>query len=110
MSDRLDTRDLIEWLEAQDPEDDSYDEAECEQVAWLIKDLEENCDEQPRYGIQLIPKNDFKEYAQEFADDCGLLKDNLTWPYTCIDWDWAANELAVDYYEVEFRGVTYLAR
>ena len=38
-----------------------------------------------------------EEFAQEMADDCGMLDRDLSWPYTCIDWEWAARELMYDY-------------
>lgn len=55
----------------------------------------------------LIPERDFVEYAQELAYDIGALKDNATWPYTCIDWDHAAVELSYDYNLVTYDGTDY---
>ena len=48
----------------------------------------------------------FIEYAQELADELarGVL---VRWPFTCIDWREAADELQQDYYDVDFDGVTY---
>ncbi len=40
-----------------------------------------------------------KEFAEDMADQCGNLRDDVNWPYTCIDWDWAAKELMYDYCE-----------
>ena len=45
-------------------------------------------------------KND-RDFAQEMAEQLGLLNDNMTWPYTCIDWEDAARELMYDYFEVD---------
>ena len=39
------------------------------------------------------------EFAQEFAEDTGLLDANINWPFTCIDWEYAARELMFDYAE-----------
>lgn len=38
-----------------------------------------------------------EDFAYEMAESCGLLKDNDSWPYTCIDWTQAARELMYDY-------------
>ena len=65
-----------------------------------------------RYGEVLIRDSYFQEYAQELAEDCGMLSDAAaaTWPNRCIDWDQAARELQMDYTAVEFDGVTYWIR
>lgn len=50
------------------------------------------------------------EFAQQQADDMGLLNDNAQWPYTCIDWDWAARELRGDYWTANSSGGVYVFR
>lgn len=40
-----------------------------------------------------------KDFAMETADQLGLIKPDNAWPYTCIDWEWAAQELMHDYCE-----------
>ena len=64
------------------------------------------------HGETLIRESHFKDYAQELAEDCGMIKTDVSgqWPYTCIDWDQAARELKMDYTELEYDGVAYLAR
>jgi len=57
-----------------------------------------------------IHENDFKEYAQELADDIGAIDPKAGWPLNCIDWDQAAKELAYDYTSVQWDGDTYLYR
>jgi antirestriction protein len=37
------------------------------------------------------------EFAENMADECGMIETKVSWPYTCIDWDWAARELMYDY-------------
>lgn len=44
-------------------------------------------------------KNDV-DFAQEMAEECGSIENNPKWPYTCIDWEFAAKELMYDYFEV----------
>lgn len=40
-----------------------------------------------------------EDFARQFADDIGAIQDDCSWPYTCIDWEWAARELMYDYQE-----------
>src|SRR5208282_2051077 len=59
-------------------------------------------------GIRtLIRCTYFKEYAQELAEECGMIQKEVKWPYTCIDWDHAARELLMDYTTISFNGVDY---
>ena len=62
------------------------------------------------YPVTAIRDSYFKDYAQELAEDCGMIHNGLAWPLTCIDWDQAARELRMDYTSVEFDGVTYWVR
>jgi len=62
------------------------------------------------HGETLIRDTYFKSYAQELAEDCGMIPDNLAWPCTCIDWDQATRELKMDYSCVDFGGVEYWIR
>lgn len=54
----------------------------------------------------LIRDSHFQDYAQELAEDCGLLENATSWPLNCIDWEQAARELKYDYSCADFRGVT----
>jgi hypothetical protein len=63
-----------------------------------------------KYGAQLVRDSYFKEYAQELAEDIGLIQRDAVWPNSCIDWDQAALELQMDYTAVDFDGVTYWVR
>lgn len=38
-----------------------------------------------------------REFAMQMADNIGAIDQNLAWPHTCIDWEWAAKELMMDY-------------
>ena len=37
-----------------------------------------------------------EDFAQEMAEDCGMIARKVEWPYTCIDWEQAARELMYD--------------
>ena len=62
------------------------------------------------YPLTLIRDSYFKDYAQELADDIGAIDANAKWPLSCIDWDQAVLELQMDYFSVEFDGVTFWSR
>ena len=76
----------------------------------------------PLRDSDLIHENDFEDHARQLADDIGvfhvpsdqygedIMDISNRWPFTCIDWEYAANELKHDYTCVEFDGVTYYCR
>lgn len=108
----LDSRDLqqeIDDLEAEDSDDEPLEAEDVERLETL-RDLAETVGGEWQYGVQLIPERDFKEYAQELAEELDLINAEASWPYTCIDWDQATNDLRSDYSTVEFDGDTYLYR
>jgi len=41
-----------------------------------------------------------EDFARSIAEELGLIKD-VQWPYTCIDWERAANDIMYDYFESE---------
>jgi antirestriction protein len=92
---------LKEWEEANAHELDTLREL-AEEASGYAPDWQ--------YGETLIRDSDFEEYAQELAEDCGMIPAGATWPCTCIDWEQAARELRMDYTAVDFDGVTYWVR
>lgn len=78
----------------------------------ILLDLQEQAKDSPdwEYGVPLVRDSYFEEFARDEADDLGLLDKDSRWPYTCIDWQEAAEELQQDYFSVEFDGVTYWIR
>lgn len=100
-------RNLENWLNGEEGQ-------EFDSLTLLIDDCEGNGgDEQWRgnwYPVGLIRCTYFKEYAQDLAEDCGMIQDNAKWPYTCIDWDKAARELLMNYTTVSFNGIDYHCR
>jgi len=84
-------------------EDEESELAELETLENEISDF--------MHGETLIPEDDFEDYARELAEDLhGKAVREATWPFTCIDWSEAADELQQDYSAVEYQGQTYLAR
>ena len=62
------------------------------------------------YPLELVDDRYFQEYAQDLAEDCGMVDTNARWPMTCIDWEQAARELQMDYSNILIHGSTYWYR
>lgn len=63
-------------------------------------------------GATLVLDSFFTEYAQQLAEEIGLIDAAGThnWPFGCIDWGQAAEELQQDYTTADFDGETYWVR
>jgi antirestriction protein len=109
----LDIRDIAaEWeAEAEDGHDVTRFQKLCQEL-----ELDEDADwrDLDRFGNDydpvMIPKQKFKDYAQQLAEDAGLIPESTQWPHYCIDWEYAAKELAHDYSLIEFDGDEYYIR
>ena len=118
--DIIDSRDIIELLEELESgrefaiADNTLEEWTdiCGEEYDSLKALVEDASGSPEweYGEALIRRSYFQDYAQELAEDCGMIPEDLAWPCTCIDWGRAARELEMDYFSVNFGGVEYLIR
>lgn len=112
--DIIDSRDIIERIEELETEleDGPLDDEDKAELAALKALAEEGSGYSPDwlYGETLIRYDYFETYAQDLAEDCGMIPDGLTWPLTCIDWEQAARELQYDYTIIDFDGVTYWVR
>ena len=129
-ADVIDVRDIIaRVLELRD-ERDEYNEKMGSPDAWdgvpdgepeELAMLEDILSELASYGgdeefdgdwypITLIADGYFQEYAQELAEDCGMVDTSARWPMTCIDWEQAARELQMDYSNILIHGSTYWYR
>lgn len=123
-ADIIDVRDIIarvEELETTLSGDDYHTDAELTDaqnelnaLQSILADLQGmGGDEQWRgdwYPITLIRDSHFRDYAEQLADDCGMIPKNAQWPLTCIDWEQAARELRYDYTGVDIDGATYWTR
>lgn len=112
--DQFDLRDVLARFEEIEDSEDDDDMAERAEIASFLKEMEGNGgDEQWRgdwYPTQFIRDSHFEDYAQELAEDCGMIDREATWPNTCIDWEEAARQLQQDYTSVEIGGITYWYR
>ena len=118
--DIIDSRDIIDLLEELESDrefaiaDDTLEEWTdiCGEEYDTLKALVEDASGSPdwKYGETLIRRSYFQDYAQELAEDCGMMPKDLSWPCNCINWEQAARELKMDYFSVDFGGVEYLIR
>lgn len=87
---------------------------ELKRLTALLEDLKGNGgDEEWRdawYPLILVRDSYFEDFAREEAESLDLIKSDACWPYTCIDWEQAAEDLKQDYTTTEFDGVTYWYR
>jgi hypothetical protein len=83
------------------------EKAELEELETLESEISEW-----RHGEALIPVDDFEDYARELAEDLGYMdrKGADQWPFTCIDWEQAAEHLSQDYTTVSYQGNDYYVR
>jgi len=110
--DTIDSRDVIERIEELEDDFDNLDKTELEELETLKalqKEGEDYCSDWS-YGEVLIRDSYFKEYAEELANEVGAINSNANWPIYCIDWDYAASELQMDYNCIDFDGVDYWIR
>ena len=112
--DVIDSRDVIARIEelTDRNSEGALDPAEVDELGDLL-DLAKQCEgyvDDWEHGEQLIRSTYFKAYAMDMAEDCGMLEKGAAWPYTCIDWDQATDELKMDYTSVQFAGIEYWVR
>lgn len=115
LSDALDSEsdELTAAREAVTEAEDDFDSDERDELKQL-RELAEEADGYAsdwRHGEVLIRESYFEDYARETAEDMygKELRDSV-WPFSCIDWTEAAEQLQQDYSSVEFGGVTYYVR
>ena len=118
--DIIDSRDIIERLDELESDREESNEdgtlkefyVENGEEYEAIKALAEDASGSPDWesGEALIRRSYFRDYAQELAEDCGMIHDGLSWPCNCINWEQAARDLEMDYFSVNFGGVEYLIR
>ena len=77
-----------------------------------LDELESEVGREWKHGEQLIPEDYFENHARELADELGYMDNKATssWPFTCIDWEQAAEELKQDYSQADYQGTTYFFR
>ena len=119
----IDSRDIIERIE--DLEDellDCTDEAEAREADLLeewqeLKVLQavavqgEQYAPDWNYGEVMIHENAFTDYCMELCEEIGSIpRDAPDYITNNIDWDGVADDLKVDYTDIDFDGETYYIR
>jgi len=62
------------------------------------------------YGEAFIRDEHFPDYARQLAEDIVADLRTAEWPFNCIDWTKAAEELQQDYTEVDVKSEIYWVR
>lgn len=108
--DVIDSRSIIERIgELENNEERGTEEqVELDTLLKLQEDAEGYSPDW-QYGSTLIRYSYFTEYCQELLEDIGDLPKDFP-HYIEIDWEKTADNLKVDYTEVDYDGVTYLIR
>ena len=90
----------------------AWDDSDEAEELKILKSLAEEGEGSPdwSYGETLIRDSYFKAYAQELAEDCGMINRTSGWPNSCIDWEQAAEELQQDYTSISWEGIDYWIR
>jgi len=105
----IDSRDIIARLEYLERiERDDEEEEEFKLLSAFAKEAED-CSEDWLSGAILIREDHFTEYAQQLLEDCCEIPRDLP-NYIVIDWESTAQNIRVDYSEIDFSGKTYLVR
>lgn len=88
---------------------DDTDQERLEALQALEIDLGSDLKDYARNESTLVPESEFQDYAEELADDIGMVdKDSAIYHY--VNWEKWADALKMDYTEVQFDGETYLIR
>jgi len=109
-ADTLYSLDIIERIdELRGIPSDELTELEQDELTALLKLQDElsTCSEWI-YGDLLISNTYFTTYVKELAHDLYTIPDH--WPFWCIDWNKAADDIKYDFIDVEYMGLTFWIR
>lgn len=102
------------WTDEQSDKWTEWDESEeGEELKALLKlqDEAEGYASDWIYGATLIRKTYFVEYCKDLVNDIGDMPKNLPgYIENNINWQGVADDLEIDYTEVDYDGVEYLVR
>lgn len=97
-----------EWEEEWTVNDDSI--ADIIRIVDILAEVEDYSGDRASDGVALIRGTYVQEYAQQFAEDCGMIPEDAGWPTYNIDWEAATRDFLMDYTEIEIDGTTYHLR
>lgn len=115
-----DSRDLVARLEYLGVDDweaagaytdvDPADREEAERLFKALRAVADYAEDNVADGVTLIRSRHWVDYVRQYAKDIGTVNAEASWPNDCIDWDRAADELAMDYTVIEIDGSEYYIR
>jgi hypothetical protein len=113
-----DTEDVLipDTLDEADFIDDEAFTMGNEELIEELNEIKQFCEELEDYGDfehgeAIISEDYFTDYVEDLVKGLGYLTDNLPgFIEDNIDWDGVAEDLKVDYTEVDYNGTTYLMR
>lgn len=88
---------------------DANNGADLEELAEIVSEGESLFPDWT-FGETLVRDDYFEVYAQELAEEIGAVDRDAPWPANCIDWSEAAEQLKMDYSELDIHGQTYWGR
>jgi hypothetical protein len=91
--------------EADDMPDDDPDKERASDIEAAREEISEW-----EFGEQLIPDDEFEDYARQLAEDIGAISSDAQWPLSYIDWSRAADALRMDYSPITIGDDEYLYR
>lgn len=89
----------IEWLEEE------LDDIQLELKPLL--ELEENLTYFSLWAVQFIREDEFENYCERFAIDCGDISEE-SGVYAYVDWERYADGIRIDYTSITYNGEEYL--
>jgi len=108
--DVIDSRDIIDRIEELES-DEGLEGEEKEELKNLKALTEQANSSEWEHGQGLIRESYWAEYCEELCKDIGDIPENLPWYIeNHIDWEGVSREIAADYAQVDFDGVTYYIR
>lgn len=110
----INSRDVIARIEELESEatDTRLDE-DTEELTNLLEFARQGANYSREWlrGVELINGDHFEDFAEEHANSIGAIRsDEHSWPYGCIDWKRAAEELRTDYSAIDFDGEEFWLR
>lgn len=110
--DKLDSFNMGDKWPEELPENLSAEDSEILEEFVKLRDFADEAEgyaDDWLHGSTIIRESYFTEYAEQMVKDIGDMPDE-TPGYIAIDWDATAENLKVDYTEIEHDGTTYLVR
>ena len=114
-SEQTDLQDAVDAAEGPDAIDLAKSDlcmwnTEYEDELIMLKEFAEEAEQYSvdwQHGVTLIRDDYFERYAEELAEELGLIGRKVEWPHRHIDWQAASRELQQDYACVSLAGEDY---